>query len=239
IAAMTRVHAFVDDPKLKARLRETSGIGTEATRAGIIETLLKREYIERRKKELRATEQGVQLVQMLRTVAPTVVDPGTTAIWEDGLASIAVGRLDAQIFMQKQIEAVRSITRRILDAELPGMVPKASGFTCPLCQSALVQRTSRRGTPFFSCLGTDCHAAFFQEKDGKPGARMGDPETKAPEAEGPACLVCNMLTGRFSTAKGHGYYRCPQGHGSWWDDNGKLGKKWEDKPRSSGKSGRK
>jgi len=239
IAAMTRVHAFVDDPKLKARLRETSGIGTEATRAGIIETLLKREYIERRKKELRATEQGVQLVQMLRTVAPTVVDPGTTAIWEDGLASIAVGRLDAQIFMQKQIEAVRSITRRILDADLPGMVPKASGFTCPLCQSALVQRTSRRGTPFFSCLGTDCHAAFFQEKDGTPGARMGDPETKAPEAEGPACLVCNTLTGRFSTAKGHGYYRCPQGHGSWWDDNGKLGKKWEDKPRSSGKSGRK
>lgn len=234
IAAMTRVHAFVDDPKLKARLRETSGIGTEATRAGVIETLLKREYIERRKKELRATEQGLQLVQMLRTVVPSAVDPGTTAIWEDGLASIAVGRLDAQLFLQKQIEAVRSITRRILEAELPGMTPKTSEFSCPLCGGAMVKKTSRKGTPFYSCLGAECRAAFFLDKDGRPGARIGESEDKIPESEGPACPTCKTVTGRFSTAKGHGYYRCPQGHGSWWDDNGKLGKKWEDNPRKAG-----
>ncbi|MCE5394504.1 MAG: DNA topoisomerase 3 [Acidithiobacillus sp.] len=228
ITAMTRIHTLVEDPKRKARLRETSGLGTEATRAGIIETLIAREYVERRQKTLRPTKKGMQLIQTMRVAAPSIVDPGLTAIWEDGLADIASGRLVPSQFMARQVEAVQVITRKILEADLGGLAPKPSGILCPLCQSALVPRTSKKGNPFLTCSNTACGAAFVQKTDGTAGARIGE-DRPAPqaEAEGPACPRCKATTGRFTTARGHGYFQCPKGHGLWWDDNGKLGKEWE------------
>jgi DNA topoisomerase-3 len=227
IAAMTRIHTLVEDPKLKARLKETSGLGTEATRAGTIETLISREYAERRKKEIRPTQRGIQLVQSLRAAAPSTVDPGVTAIWEDALASVAVGRLPVESFLSKQIEAVRSLTQRILQADLGQLAPAPTGHICPSCNAPLLARSSRKGIAFLACSNEDCNTAWFRNQDGTPGAQIGEQSSKTPESLGPACPVCKAETGRFLTRTQKGYFRCPSGHGSWWDDNGKLGKEWE------------
>ncbi len=112
IAAMSSVHKLVTDPKIKARLKETSGLGTEATRANIIETLLKREFIERKGKQIISTERGRLLVAALPEV---LTDPGVTGLWEDALGEVAVGartiaEFEAQqsAFVVKRVEAAKA-----------------------------------------------------------------------------------------------------------------------------------
>ncbi|MBA8306134.1 DNA topoisomerase III [Klebsiella michiganensis] len=99
IAAMKNASRFVADERLKQRLKESAGLGTEATRAGIIETLLKRGYIRKEKRYLIATDNAVTLMAMLPDI---VKDPGMTALWEQALDDIAAGKLSLAVFLQKQ-----------------------------------------------------------------------------------------------------------------------------------------
>lgn len=99
IAAMKNAARFVTDERLKQRLKESAGLGTEATRAGIIETLLKRGYIEKQKRHLVATDSAVLLMSLLPAI---VKDPGMTALWEQALDDIAAGKLTLESFLQKQ-----------------------------------------------------------------------------------------------------------------------------------------
>ncbi|UEO01118.1 DNA topoisomerase 3 [Acidiferrobacter thiooxydans] len=112
IAAMSSVHKLVTDPKIKARLKETSGLGTEATRANILETLVKREFIERKGKQVISTLRGRALVAALPEV---LTDPGVTGLWEDALGEVAVGartiaEFEAQqsAFVVKRVEAAKA-----------------------------------------------------------------------------------------------------------------------------------
>jgi DNA topoisomerase-3 len=99
IAAMKNASRFVTDERLKQRLKESAGLGTEATRAGIIETLLKRGYIRKEKRHLVSTDSAETLMAMLPDI---VKDPGMTALWEQALDEIAAGELPLAVFLQKQ-----------------------------------------------------------------------------------------------------------------------------------------
>lgn len=99
IAAMSRVHQLVTNPKIKARLKETSGLGTEATRANIIETLLTRDFVRRAGKKLISTERGRALVDALPEV---LTDPGVTGLWEDALQAVATKALSLTDFEEQQ-----------------------------------------------------------------------------------------------------------------------------------------
>ncbi|HAT6801826.1 TPA: DNA topoisomerase III [Citrobacter freundii] len=99
IAAMKNAARFVNDERLKQRLKESTGLGTEATRAGIIETLLKRGYIRKEKRHLISTDSAATLMTMLPDI---VKDPGMTALWEQALDDIAAGKLPLAVFLQKQ-----------------------------------------------------------------------------------------------------------------------------------------
>ncbi|MBL4865510.1 MAG: DNA topoisomerase III, partial [Pseudomonadales bacterium] len=79
LSAMTGIARFVKDPKIKKVLRDTDGLGTEATRAQIIELLLKRKFLYRQGKLLRATATGIALIDYLPESAST---PDMTAQWE-------------------------------------------------------------------------------------------------------------------------------------------------------------
>ena len=79
LAAMTGVARHVSDPALKLILKETDGLGTEATRAGILELLFKRQFLCRQGKAIHATEAGAALVAALPEAA---VRPDMTALWE-------------------------------------------------------------------------------------------------------------------------------------------------------------
>ncbi|WP_392567081.1 DNA topoisomerase III [Utexia brackfieldae] len=96
LSAMTGIARFVKDPEIKKILRETDGLGTEATRAGIIELLFKRQFLERKGKQIRATQTGRQLIANLPDVATT---PDMTALWESQLDEISKKSLSYAAFM--------------------------------------------------------------------------------------------------------------------------------------------
>ena len=97
LAAMTGISRFVKDDKIRSILRETDGLGTEATRAGIIELLFKRGYLVRQGKQIHATATGKALVAALPEQA---VLPDMTARWEAALNAICQRQQSYLAFMQ-------------------------------------------------------------------------------------------------------------------------------------------
>ena len=96
IADMRSVAKYVQDAKLKAVLKETSGIGTAATQAETIETLKRRDFIRMKGKVIVPTELGCQVID---TIPAEMTDVGVTAAWEDALGLIAKGKYDPAQFM--------------------------------------------------------------------------------------------------------------------------------------------
>lgn len=95
LSAMENAGRFVEDENLKEQLKE-SGLGTPATRAAIIERLIKVGYITRSKKYLIPTEKGIKLIEI---VPAELKSPETTGKWEKGLTSIARGNMERERFM--------------------------------------------------------------------------------------------------------------------------------------------
>lgn len=95
LSAMENAGRFVEEEEIKEKLKE-SGLGTPATRAAIIERLLKVGYIVRRGKTLIPTEKGMKLIEI---VPEELKSPVTTGKWEKGLSSIAKGKMDPERFM--------------------------------------------------------------------------------------------------------------------------------------------
>src|SRR6185437_2133225 len=97
---------WVSDPRLKQKLKDTTGIGTEATRAGIIQGLIRRGYLIQKGQTLRASESACLLVD---AVPEAIADPGMTAIWEQALERIAAGELSLEEFLEKQSTWVKQL----------------------------------------------------------------------------------------------------------------------------------
>ncbi|MCH2056830.1 MAG: DNA topoisomerase III [Thalassotalea sp.] len=97
LMAMTGIARYVQDTSLKAILKETDGLGTEATRAGIIELLFKRGFLKRQGKQIHATDVGQGLIEALPTECTL---PDMTAHWEATLNNIAEQKANYQGFMQ-------------------------------------------------------------------------------------------------------------------------------------------
>lgn len=96
LAAMTGISRFVTDSEIRKVLKDTDGLGTEATRAGIIELLFKRGFLRREGKAIRATEAGCGLVDALPDSASK---PDMTAHWESQLDAITQKQANYQSFM--------------------------------------------------------------------------------------------------------------------------------------------
>ncbi|WP_346400265.1 DNA topoisomerase III [Pseudomonas syringae] len=99
IKAMKNVSKLVEDPLLKQKLKDTTGIGTEATRAGIIQGLLDRGYLTKQGKSLCAAPAAFSLID---AVPRAIADPGTTAIWEQALDMVQSGEMSLEEFVAKQ-----------------------------------------------------------------------------------------------------------------------------------------
>jgi len=96
LTAMETAGKALDDKELSAAMKE-SGLGTPATRAEIIETLLRREYVIRTGKILEATDKGIRLIEV---VHPHVKSPAMTGQWEAQLQRIQKGQGELGAFLQ-------------------------------------------------------------------------------------------------------------------------------------------
>ena len=97
LAAMTGIARFVTDQSIRKVLKDTDGLGTEATRAGILELLFTRGYLTRQGKQVRSTATGRGLIESLPDTATT---PDMTAQWESTLEAISLRKVSYDSFMQ-------------------------------------------------------------------------------------------------------------------------------------------
>ncbi|MFS1538651.1 MAG: DNA topoisomerase III [Candidatus Phlomobacter fragariae] len=109
LSAMTGIARFVQDKALKKVLRATDGLGTEATRAGIIDLLFKRKFLVKKGRYIHAAPAGKALFKVLPAVA---VLPDMTAQWESKLTQISEKQFRYQDFMSPLSETVKMLIQQ-------------------------------------------------------------------------------------------------------------------------------
>lgn len=157
IKAMKNAHQFVQDPEMKKKLKAVEGIGRSATRANIIETLLKRALLTAQGKKIISGDNGRKLIQM---IPQKLTDPGLTAIWEMALDQVATSKLPFDQFYNKQIAWIGTLVSTAKQSYVPP-TPKInantpSNGTCPKCnKGTMLLRTVKAGknagSQFWGC----------------------------------------------------------------------------------------
>jgi DNA topoisomerase-3 len=125
LAAMTGISRYVNDPEIRKTLRETDGLGTEATRAGIIELLFTRNYLLRKGKEIHATDIGLQLIKSL---PDCVALPDMTAQWESQLNDISLRKLAYPQFMHAMTQNLTQLIDATSGVVFDGLKGKGKAF---------------------------------------------------------------------------------------------------------------
>lgn len=141
LGAMETAGRLVDDESLKEALKER-GLGTPATRAAIIETLLERGYIRREGKHLVATDLGRYLISLVQE--PSLKSPELTGQWEAWLRQIEQGQLDAHSFMRD----IAAYTSRIIASSDLEAIDTGRLGDCPQCGKPMIE-----GKRDFGCSG--------------------------------------------------------------------------------------
>jgi DNA topoisomerase-3 len=139
LAAMTGIARHVSNPEIKKILRETDGLGTEATRANIIELLFKRSFLTRKGKEIHSTEIGQQLIQ---TLPDCVATPDMTAQWESQLEAISKRELRYNHFMEPMTNTLSTLIEQVSSVSFDGLRGKGSRSKVKRKSGATKKRTS-------------------------------------------------------------------------------------------------
>jgi DNA topoisomerase-3 len=166
LSAMESAGRALDDEELRAAMKDT-GLGTPATRAAIIETLLKRGYARRERTLIVATATGRALVESLPVAS--LASPELTGAWEARLARIARGQESRGRFMEDIAAYVRELVAAVAAvAPSPAAQAAAAGATvgrCPRCGGAV-----RAGRRAFACAA----ACGFSMPARVAGRAIGD-----------------------------------------------------------------
>ena len=112
LRAMETAGKQVDDEELREMMKG-NGIGRPSTRANIIETLFRRKYIERKKKNIFATTTGVELIDTIQD--ELLKSPELTGEWEFKLRKIERGEYDATQFKEELIAMVTELTKKVIN----------------------------------------------------------------------------------------------------------------------------
>lgn len=195
--AMENIHRHLSSAtgREKEILRQTKGIGTDATRATVIDSLIKRDLLAMQGKQLVSTPLGRQLIEL---VPEELKDPLTTAEWEDKLEQIAEGKLDMGVFLKAVCDDLPRHINAIKSLKLDRM---ANSFPCPICQKPMHRFKGKDGRFCWGCFDKESHPDgkeyFCDDKAGKP----------APRAEFP-CPQCKTPLKRFKGKDGKIRWGC-------------------------------
>lgn len=121
LSALTGIARFVQDASLKNILKETDGLGTEATRAGIIDLLFKRNFLTRTGKAIHATEIGRALINSL---PPEMTLPDMTAHWELQLNNISEKKQNYSSFMSPLVGRIEQLINHGYQCDLSALPQK-------------------------------------------------------------------------------------------------------------------
>lgn len=189
LQAMKEIHKYVKDKELAASLKECKGIGTEATRAGIIEGLKKARFVTTEKKFLVPTDMGRMVISIL---PDKITYPDTTALWEADLDRIADGSVPLNSFLTKQVDILNLL---LADAKNVQMQTNKNLPICPNCGRTMRLRKGKSGN-FWGCSGyPDCKTTA-PDKKGKPDFAVKKEDRRTDKC--PSCgKALRQIKGKF------------------------------------------
>jgi DNA topoisomerase III len=235
LGAMETAGKKVEDEELRLAMKE-AGLGTPATRASIIETLLKREYVVREKKSLVATPKGAALIKMLPS--PLLKSAELTGRWEQKLSRMARREYELDSFMVEVRGMVTELVAQIAGSEVERpaegttsagaparQLPRPEGaLDCPKCKKEeregfLIEREGASGR-FLACSAGREVCGYLSDVPKNAKQRKALLQTP--------CQTCGgAMRLRLPREKGkHAFLSCaryPDCRGArWFDDKGAL-----------------
>ena len=170
LQGMKEIHKYVKDEAAKKMLRDVSGIGTGATRASIIEDLIRRRFLNAagKKKILTPTDAAYLLIDAL---PDTMTYPDATAVWEDRLHSMAQGDGTPEEFLAGQAAFARDLCAAAQTATIAG----GGGVPCPACGRGVMLKRKGKHGDFWGCSAFPQCRMTANDAGGKPdftGKRM-------------------------------------------------------------------
>lgn len=168
---MTNPGRYVDEDELKKIYRGDVGLGTQATRAQIIETLIARKYADRIKKKMIAADKGCALIDALRRfkISSGLTRPEQTAEWERELENIARGNGSHEHFIARIIEMVESMVGELKTLKTVGKQTsgQAAFGNCPSCGGGIIEGKRGYGCSNWREADGGCRFVVWKEISGK------------------------------------------------------------------------
>ena len=193
LGAMQSAGKDLDDEGLKGAMKDC-GLGTPATRANIIETLLKRTFVERKRNILQPTAKGIELVQSIQ--AEALKSPQLTGEWEAQMERIRRGEAGREAFMAGIHQFVQEVVTQIKGAAAkgPGRVFGPVIGVCPRCGSSLHLR-DWEGRHYVKCSASadsECRVSYDTDAEGKPLelCRLCQGPMRVTKAGSKVCALC-------------------------------------------------
>lgn len=152
LSAMEHPGKMIENQALRDALESTSGLGTPATRAEIIEKLFNSFYMERNGKEIYPTSKGIQLIGL---VPGELKSPELTAKWEQQLADISKGRANSAGFIGNIRNYATQLVKTVTASSQTYRHDNITRTKCPECGKFLLQVKGKRGE-MYVCQDREC-----------------------------------------------------------------------------------
>ena len=186
LSAMEGAGKFIDDEEQREAMSER-GLGTPATRAAIIEGLLRQQYIAREGRELNVTGKGLRLVELCEEMnISQLTSPSMTGDWEAKLNKMERGKIERDVFMREIVTFTKDVVSRAhkhMDEMVNRSFPDLN-CACPNCKSEPLRQTDVT----YECMNEACN---FRLSKHIAGRRLSEEEAielltnkKLPEKEG-------------------------------------------------------
>lgn len=219
LTAMTNIHRYIANPSIKKMLKEGDGIGTEATRANIVDTLVNRKLLKREKKNINATQTGLAHFTLMPADLTT---PDMAGIFERDTRRIEAGEMSPDELLNRVITFIRQQMENqdqwLERARKHAPVEKPSEYQCRNCSKPLYEKSTvknKKRLTYFMCKESECECCFradggaptlcfrgaLKEKDAQEAAEKRD----ALLSDAPPCGECeNPLMRRTKAGKAKG-----------------------------------
>jgi DNA topoisomerase III len=162
LSAMEAAGKLVEDEELRDAMKE-KGLGTSATRAAIIETLISAHYLTRHGKELQPTAKAIQTITLLKGAVPELTSPELTGEWEFRLREIEHRKLTRDAFMRDIRDLTKDIVGKAKHFHPDEHMPDGEPFgQCPKCGSPIIERFKS-----FTCTNEDCDFTIWKTIAGR------------------------------------------------------------------------
>ena len=184
LAGMKEIHKYVKNPEAKKQLKDVYGIGTEATRATIIDDLIRRKFLKAtgKKKYLVPTEQAYLLIDAL---PDEMTYPDETAIWEDKLHSMSEGDGTLEDFLAGQIAFTKKLCAKagaafgLAGRIAPRQVLSSASYE-PAASRRPISRASRHPAAGRQTVSS---ASYTPRRPARPSTTAAPRQSSAPTAE--------------------------------------------------------